>query len=263
MAFKIPKVNSTTIKRLYRFSKDALKQNAPTILTTFVAAGVVGTGVLTHRATLKAEEILRTSLDENASEETTKAVRRSTYKYYIPPIALGAATIGCAVGANYLNFKKITALAAACSVAETALNDQRDKIEELLGEKTLEKIDNSLAVDAKERATEVPIKTGHGNYLCCEGYLTGALFRADEDWIHKAVNEFNELVNANTYASFNDLLTCFHLHEVDYGNELGWNVHINGILRVRLTYGREEQTGEPYVVIRPMNLPVHNYADIL
>lgn len=259
-------MKTIAISKIVKHGTRVLAEHAPTILTGFAAAGVVATSIMTYKATLKADQYLNAMCDENASEETVKAVKRETYKFYIPAAVTGAATIGCVVGANYLNYRKITALAAACSVAETALAEHRDKIEQILGDKELEKIDNALALDhmPENVSSEDIINTGKGNFLCCEGYLTGAMFRSSEAWIRKCINDFNELVNQNTYASYNDLLSLLGLHEVQFGNEIGWNVHINGLLRVRFTYdGRDDADGEPYLIIEPINPPVHNYADII
>lgn len=258
-------IRMPNVRRLGQHAMLMLTRNAPSILTTFAAGGVVGTAILTHKATLKATEYVNSCTDEATNPETLAAIKRRSYKYYIPPALTGAATIGCVVGANYLNFKKITALAAACSVAETALSDQQAKIQEIFGSKGLEEVENAVAQQRGDYILDSNreiVETGKGTFLCCEGYLTGCKFHASEEWVRRCINEFNELVNQSHYASFNDLLSILGLPEVDFGNELGWNVHINGILVPIFTYDGDPMTGEPYMIFTPRNKPILNYAEI-
>lgn len=164
------------ISKMVKVSKAFLVKHSADILTGFTACGVVITAIETHKATLKAEEYLRINGYSQANPDTQKVLKREAAKKYAVPVVTGVATIGAAVGANYINHKQIAGLAAACTVAETALAEHRDKIEELMGEKALQKLDDELniekAADILTNDDEVLV-TGKGDVLCCEGYLTG------------------------------------------------------------------------------------------
>lgn len=250
--------------------KAFLVKHAADILTGFTTFGVVLTAFETHKATLKAEEYLRVNGYEQANPDTQKVLKWESRKNYILPVALGAATIGSAVGANAINHKQIAALAAACTVAETALSEHRDKIEELMGEKALTKIDDELnldkAVDILESDDEI-YDTHRGKTLCCEGYLTGRKFWADPDWIKKAVNDFNERVNLETYASYGEFLDILWEDVRGYINPkaadaVGYNVHQNGLMRIEMTSDIDPKTGKPYLIFAPRNKPIANYMEI-
>ncbi len=256
--------------KMYKVSKAFLVKHSADILTTFTACGVGMTFFETRKATLKAEEYLRINGYDQANPDTQKVLKYNAAKYYIVPAGIAVATIGAAVGANCINHKKIAGLAAACTVAETTLNEHRDKIEELMGEKALKKIDDEINLDkgAELIANDDDIyDTGRGKVLCCEGYLTGRKFWADPDWIRKAVNDYNERVNLDTYSSFGEFLEilwqdCKEIVIPKSADNLGYNVHQNGLMRIEITSDIDPKTGLPYLIFSPTNMPIANYMDM-
>lgn len=256
--------------KIYKVSKAFLVKHSADILTGFTACGVVITAIETHKSTLAAEEYLRINGYEQANPDTQKVLKFNAAKKYAVPVITGVATIGAAVGANYINHKQIAGLAAACTVAETALNEHRDKIEELMGEKALKKIDDEVNLDkgAELIANDEDIyDTGRGKVLCCEGYLTGRKFWADPDWIRKAVNDFNERVNQETYASYGEFLEilwqdCREIVIPKSAENLGYAVHSNGLMRIEITSDVDPKTGLPYLIFSPTNMPIANYMDM-
>lgn len=259
------------VGKFVKIGKSFLVKHSADILTGFTACGVVLTAVETHKATLKAEEYLDKNGYDMANPDTQKVLKWEARKNYILPAAIGSLTIGAAVGANYINHKQIAGLAAACTVAETALNEHRDKIEELMGEKALKKIDDEVnkdrAVDILDNEDEI-YDTGRGKVLCCEGYLTGRKFWADPDWIRRCVNDFNERVNQDTYCSFAEFFEllwrdCRDIVIPRSADNLGYNIHQNGLLRVEITSDVDVRTGLPYLIFSPTNMPISNYMEIL
>lgn len=258
------------VGKMVKVSKAFLVKHSADILTGFTACGVVITAIETRKATIKAEEYLRINGYDKANPDTQKVLKWESRKNYILPVVTGAATISAAVGANYINHKQIAGLAAACTVAETALSEHRDKIEELMGEKALQKIDDDVnidkAVDILDNDDEV-YDTGRGKVLCCEGYLSGRKFWADPDWIKRAVNDFNERVNQDTYCSYAEFLDilwqdCRSIVIPRSAENLGYNVHQNGLMRIEITSDIDPKTGQPYLIFSPTNPPIANYMEI-
>lgn len=256
--------------KMVKVSKAFLVKYSADILTGFTACGVVITAIETHKATKKAEDYLRINGYDKANPDTQKVLKWKSRKNYILPAVTGVATIGAAVGANYINHKQIAGLAAACTVAETALSEHRDKIEELMGAKALQKIDDEVnidkAVDILDNDDEV-YDTGRGKVLCCEGYLSGRKFWADPDWIKRAVNDFNERVNQDTYCSYAEFLDilwqdCRSIVIPRSAENLGYNVHQNGLMRIEITSDIDPKTGQPYLIFSPTNPPIANYMEI-
>lgn len=265
--FKIPSVR---FGRLCKIGQAFLVNHSADILTAATSLGVILTAVETGRATLKAHEYLEINGYEQANPDTKKVLKMNAAKFYILPATIGAGTIGAAIGANHINHQKIAGLAAACTIAETALQENREKIEELLGEKAIKQLDTELNLDRAEKYLQSDdiLMTGHGEVLCCEGYFTGKLFRASPDWVRKCVNEFNERVNYETYCScaeYLELLWRDHLSNVvipSSTDNLGYNVHQNGLLRLEMTSDIDPTTGEPYLIFRPINAPIANFMEI-
>lgn len=256
--------------KIYKHGKAFLVKHSADILTAFTAAGVVMTGIETHKATKKAEEYLRINGYDKANPETRKVLKWESRKNYILPTVIGGATIGAAVGANLINHKQIAGLAAACTVAETALSEHRDKIEELMGEKALRKIDDEVNVDHGHDILandDEVYDTGRGKVLCCEGYLTGRKFYANPDWIRRCVNDFNERVNQDSYGSYGEFLDilwqdCRDLVIPKSAENIGYAVHSNGLMRIEITSDIDPTTGEPYLIFAPTNNPIANYMDM-
>ena len=264
-------MKAPNFRKMGKMGKAFFTKHAADILTGFTAAGVVITALETRKATLKAEEYLRVNGYSQANPDTQKVLKFEAAKNYVVPVVTGVATIGAAVGANYINHKQIAGLAAACTVAETALSEHRDKIEELMGSKALQKIDDEVNID---RGTDIlqtedeVYDTGRGKVLCCEGYLTGRKFYASPDWIRRCVNDFNERVNNDTYAAFAEYLDilwgdCRDRVVPSSAEALGYNIHQNGLMRIEITSDVDARTGEPYLIFTPTNPPIHNFMDIL
>ena len=267
MNIRIPKID---MRKAGRFIKKGLVEHSADILTGFTAAGVVLTAIETHKATLKADEYLRINGYSEANPETQKVLKIEAAKKYVLPVAIGAGTIAAAVGANYINHKQIAGLAAACTVAETALNEHREKVEELLGAKKLAKVDDAVLAEKGHllMANDQPvIQTGHGDILCIEG-LTGQKFYASPDWIYKCRNDFNERVNLDTYCSYGEYLEllwagCKDVFIPKHMYDVGYNVHANGLLSIKTPHYDGEEDGEPYLVFEPYNLPIATFMELI
>lgn len=261
------------IRKYAKYGRAFLVKHSADILTAFTAAGVVITALETRKSTLAAEEYLRANgyYDDNGmSQDTKRVLKLKSTKKYVVPVVTGAATIAAAIGANYINHKQIAGLAAACAAAETALTEHRDKIEELMGDKAIKKIDDEILADKGDRimsnSSNAPIiNTGHGSILCIEG-LTGQRFLASPDWVYHARNVFNERVNEDTYASYGEFLeilwegTKAFIPERYY--DRGYNVHVNGIMRLKQPHWEGDADEDAYMIFEPENEPIANYMKL-
>ena len=256
-------------RKIYKIGRAFLVNHSADILTGFTACGVVLTAIQTHKATLKADAYLRINGYDMANPDTQKVLKWQSRKNYILPAATGALTIGAAIGANYINHKQIAGLAAACSAAELALTEHRDKIEELFGEKSLKELDDGLMHDAAVKGLLSEAKTthtGHGNTLCIEG-ITGQKVYASPEWFYAVRNRFNQEVNSCTYASVAEYLEMLYTdctepyYIPEWCNEQGYNVYITGLLEFCTPHWEGDAEGEAIVVFKPTHKPVHNYME--
>lgn len=255
--------------KMYKMGKAFFVKHSADILTGFTACGVVITALETRKATLRAQEYLRANGYDQANPDTQKVLKLEAAKNYIIPVATGGLTIGAAVGANYINHKQIAGLAAACTVAETALSEHRDKIEELMGEGTLKKLDDELlsdrAAEIMESSSDGPIpETNHGHILCLEA-RTGQRFYASKEWVYHARNLFNERINEENYASYGEFLeilwagTNCYIPKEQY--EVGYNIWQTGIMRLAEPHWEGDANEDAYMIFGPSNSPIADYME--
>lgn len=267
------------LHKVVKYSKHMLVKHSADILTGFTVGGVVLTGFEVHKATLKADEFLRVNGYDMANPETQKVLKLEAAKFYIRPAITGAVTIGSAIGANYINHKEIAGWAALCTATETALNENRDKIEELMGAKALNKIDEEIVADKGRKIMEnntndsTILDTGTGNVLCVDTYWTGQKFLADPNLIWSSQNTYNERLieegEAGCGLSSGEFLeelwkTCPNAiipkRTYDNGYRIGTDQHATGLLQISAHWEGDPKKNERYLAFGPANKPTRNYS---
>lgn len=132
----------------------ALKKASPTILTCIGAIGVVATAVLAVKATPKALEAIQEDSRKNHDGDPDAATKleavKSGWKFYIPAVATGTASLVCIFGANVLNRKQQASLASAYALLNRSYNDYRRKLRELYGQEADNKVVEALAVEQSD-----------------------------------------------------------------------------------------------------------------
>jgi len=206
-----------------------VSKNSPTILSCIAVAGLVGTVILSTRATPKALLLLEEAEREKGGRLTSIEIIKEGWSPYIPTIVAGAATIACIIGSNHISLKRHAALASIYTLTDTAFREYRSKVVEQIGKNKAQKIHDEVQQD---RVYNNPVTvndittTGHGNTLCFDG-LTGRYFLSDIEYMRRSVNNLNHKLLNDMYVSLNDLYYELGLREVEFGNLLGWDVDQN------------------------------------
>ena len=199
------------------------KKNGGTILTCIAAGGVVGTGILSGWAAVKAHEKLKET--EHAD---TKDKIKAVAPIYAIPASVGAATIACMFGANHLDRKQQASLLAASALIEQTYKRYKGKAEELLGEG---KVETEIA---KENYSKFP-KTdiGEDEQLFYYNYYHddptseyGFYFTASKEKVLRAEYELNRTFNIRATVSLNDFMKLLGQKDVEGGNEVGWSYEL-------------------------------------
>ena len=220
-----------SVKDLAKQGLSFLDRNSPYILTAFGAAGVVGTAVMTGRATLRAHDILQKERERQYKEsgEVVLDIKDKIvlcWKPYISPFLMGAASIACIIGANTVNAKRQAALAAAYSLTETTLKNYQKKVVETIGEKKEEIVRADIAQEQLDRCpaskNEI-IHTDRGSTLCFDA-ISGRYFMHDIEKIRRVVNDLNHDLMGVMWVPLNDLYYALGLPGIKLGDELGWTV---------------------------------------
>ena len=150
-----------------------LKKHSPEILLAAGVVGVVASGVMACKATLKVQEIVDDakgkidtihevsndpSMAEKYTEEDSKKDLAIVYtqtavkmiKLYGPSVALGVASLGCMIGSNRILNKRNVALAAAYTAVDKSFKEYRGRVIERFGKQ----MDKELRYNIKTREIE-------------------------------------------------------------------------------------------------------------
>ncbi|MBO7386978.1 MAG: hypothetical protein J6Y02_11780 [Pseudobutyrivibrio sp.] len=115
----------------------ALKRALPTILTVLGSVGVVGTAVLTAKATQKIDE----------EEITWKDNKKEFAKAYKWAALAGVGTIGCIAGSNILSNKLQASIASGALLFTEPFRQYQQKVKEKFGEAAHEEIMEEIKME--------------------------------------------------------------------------------------------------------------------
>lgn len=206
-----------------------IKRNMPTILSIGAAIGVVVSNILTNKAsikaTLKVDEIEKKKHRELTFIEEVKVVA----PIYAPSIVVGAATIGCIFGSNFLNKKQLAALAGAMSLLQANFKRYREEVVHEVGKEKEENIwkasrpnGESLYKTVSEQESKFVDTTGLTFFI---DSLTDEGFYTDKATVESAILKLNRKLqmNPNQTVTLNEFRNDLDLHPTNFGNIVGWS----------------------------------------
>lgn len=206
-----------------------IKRNMPTILSIGAAVGVVVSNILTNKAsikaTLKVDEIEKKKHRELTFIEEVKVVA----PIYAPSIVVGAATIGCIFGSNFLNKKQLAALAGAMSILQANFKRYRAGVVNEVGKEKEENIwkasrpnGESLYKTVSEQESKFVDTTGLTFFI---DSLTDEGFYTDKATVESAILKLNRKLqmNPNQTVTLNEFRNDLDLHATNFGNIVGWS----------------------------------------
>lgn len=239
-----------------------VEKHSPTILMVVGITGMITSTVFAVKVTPKAlRQIDEREADENRKLTTVEVVQ-TTWKYYIPAVATGALSIACLIGAGSISFRRNAALAAACTLSETALKEYQEKALAVVGEKKEQEIRDAIARDqlkAHPLTNTDGIVLEEGEYWCFDP-LSGRYFKSTQKILTDAELELNRQMRDEMTITINDFYDAIHRDRVDrsVGDELGWDIDRNGYIKLNLyweKYGTPE--GKPCIVVGHYNPPIY------
>ena len=243
--------------RLVRLAGSFASEHAPIILTGAAVAGTINTAFLASRASWRAAERVQTAIDyeldtmiepETFEFPTFKEKFLLVWPLYIPTVVSAAGTIGCVIGVNAIHTRRYAALMGLYNLTDTALRDYKEQIEELLGPRKAEKLDNAVTqaqVDKNPVSTSEVFLTGRGEVLCYET-ISGRYFSSDMESLRRAQNDANAQIISDMYFSLNDLWELFGLKPTSFGEDVGWN--LDHLIDLRFA-GTIADDGRPCIAI--------------
>lgn len=198
-----------------------LLNNSPAILTAAGVTGTLATAYLASRASFKAAVLLQQIEEEASLREKTGRV----WKLYIPAGATAALTITSIIFVNRIGSRREAALAAVLSITERAFEEYRTKVVDTLGVKKEEGIRAAIAQDhilANPPSSQI-ILAGSGDVMCYDEF-TGRYFKSNMQSLRKAMNDVNEQVINDSFATLSDFYDRIGLPYTSVSNDVGWNL---------------------------------------
>ena len=232
-------------------SRQALvvSKHSPTILFAAGIVGVVGTAVLTAKATLKLSDelddiqkevaqvkALAHVTDKERRHDLTHIYTKHTLyitKLYAPAITCGVISVACLTQSHRILTKRNVALTAAYKVVDKAFDDYRGRVREELGEQK----DKEFLFGVEEREVEVTgkdgkvkkkkIKTAAGESLYAR------FFNEDNpNWkttpeynvmfLRQAQNWANDRLKSRGYLFLNEMYHELGFEDTSEGTSVGW-----------------------------------------
>jgi hypothetical protein len=208
------------VQSIFTNAVKTVKANSPAIFTALGIGGVIVTSYLVARGSFKAAEVLIKEEEELPKKELAAKV----WKFYVPAVISGTATVGCILCASRATNKRALAAVAAYSITDKAFSEYREKVAEQFGKGKEQKVRDEIA---EEYVTKNPPKpqeviiTGSGHILCCELY-TGRYFRSDIEKLRRSENIINSRVNNELYVPLDELYDLIGLRSTSQSPNVGW-----------------------------------------
>lgn len=202
-------------------------KHAPTILTWCGAAGVVGTSVLSAKATpeaMKRREAAQKTKDEGEKLTTLELVK-AMGPCYIPTGIVGAMTLACIFGSNGLNKRRQAALAAAIVAIQQGAAKYSEAARQIFGEKGEEMVRKAVAQEDENLEKGRPGLTEKVHFVLTIGtheiWFDSTLYSVME-----AEYLANRILTLRGDVHVNEFLKLLGQDAIDDGDENGWNLYI-------------------------------------
>lgn len=243
-------MNLATVQRGVKNLGKVISRNSPYILTGLGCGGVLATAIFTGRACLNADRYLRQE-HIDPDDLTAQEMVKETWMFFVPPVIMGTATVGCIIGANAVNQSRNASLAALYSLSETALQEYKNKVAEEIGKNKELRVRNAVMqdhIDARPAGDQTIIITGNGNMLCYDS-LCDRYFRSSAEKIRQQVLDLNYDLMSEMWLDLNDLYFAIGLPYTKLGAQVGFDLDKG---KIEVDYSSHlTPEGEPCLAIEP------------
>lgn len=208
-----------------------LRKASPTILTGLGVIGVVGTAVLSVRATPKALALIKVKKDELKTDKLTpQELVEATWKCYIPSALVGVSTIACVIGIGVLDRRNQAALTSAYAMLNESYKQYRQAAKKVYGEDADNKIHAEMAKDAQVASYDWGYQVYNMDMdpeseqvlfydLTSKKYFTTTMAA-----VLNAQYHVNRNLAIRGDCSLNEYLSFLGVEGIDKGDEMGWEI---------------------------------------
>lgn len=253
--------------------RSTVSKHSPVILTAVGITGMISTTIMAVKATPKALKMIEEA--EYEKEDLTEGecntltpveTIKVAWKPYLPAAITGTVSVACLICANTIHAKRTAALATAYQLSTTALNDYREKVVEVLGEKKEKTIREKVAqekVDKRPVSKNEVIFAGNGDVLFLEP-VSNRYFTSDIETIRRIINDINWKLTGGMceYVSLSEFYDEIGLSHTNVSDDLGWNIGKDGPIRIDFPVAKAED-GRPCLVLEYQVSPRYDYFKLM
>ena len=222
------------LKTFAKAVRRSASKNASKILGGLAITGSITAVYFAVTATPKAMILLDEKKKElNVEKLDVKTIVKTAAPVYVPTALSMVLSAGCVIGAVHVDERRNAALAAACTLSESALKTYQDKVVETIGKDKEQEIRETIALEKMAQHPEpekIPaaknINTADLTYdqqVKCWESLTGNYFWTTKAMIEKAINGVNKQLLSDFRVSENDLFDYLGIDHCRNGDLLGWD----------------------------------------
>lgn len=246
-----------------------------TILTTLGVLGVIGVGVLSSEAAIKASKMEDTFFTNKNSKNKLKTFK-NTLKPYIPTVLVGSATTACILGSDVLNKKRQACLIGLYYALNESFTKYRNRNKEINGieadQNVLEsylKDETPIQRDKKVLKAKESNSDNLENLFREETYLfydtiSERYFEATPLIVYSAEYNLCRMFNLFGYVDVNTFYSFLGIPETKAGAEVGWSMEDTSLFWISFTHTRTVMDdGLTCIIITPDVYPYPNYDDRL
>lgn len=247
------------LKSMTRSIRRSLGKNAPKLLLGVGIAGAFTAVAFAVEATPKAMLLLEDKKRELDVEKLdAKTVVKTAAPVYIPTaISLGMSAV-CCIGALNVKERQNAALAAACTLSETALKTYQTKVVEAVGAEKEQQIREAVSLEKMAKNPEpknIPTAKGikmddvtYDQRVKCWESLSGNYIWTTRNAIEKALNGLNKQLLSDFRVTENDLFDYLGMEHNRNGDLLGWDTE--NTLEIETFYSSKlDDDGMPCLVL--------------
>jgi len=174
-------------------------------------------------------------------------------KSYAPTAIITAGALACIFGANHVNKKRLASLAATCMASEKALKEYKGKVNEIVGDKNAQKIDDDIIQDrmnanpaSKAQPANILSNPNMPSMSLWYDIYSDRYFYTNADMIRRAELDVQELLRQNNFINVNEVYAILGVKEIPLGEYIGWERKESEDVQVRLIIGSDlDDNGVP------------------
>lgn len=225
-------------------------RRAATLLTCLGGAGLVATAVLSGKATIKAQVLLKDAEQRKGEELTTREAVETVAPAYIPTIVVAAASLTCIFGSNVLSRRSQAAISSAYAILDQSFKNYKRKLKELYGTEAHDKVMDKLAI---EKAENIDISSTNlfavcrrlpenkfSNPVIFYEPMSERYFEATMEQVLDAEYHLNRNYSLGKEVTLNDFYGFLGIPEIETGDMLGWNFMDESMYWIDFNHRRSE-----------------------